>query len=189
MRLPIVCLALLLVPALGVASVGGAAVIEGVSFEPRLESDGITLDLRGYGLLHYLVFIKAYVGALYLPAAVDSARVLEDVPRRLEIAYFHAITAEDFAQATADKMADNVTPEAFRSLEPRLRQLNALYRDVRPGDRYALTYLPGQGTTLALNGTPLGTVPGADFAAALFAIWLGADPIDRGFKAALLGRP
>lgn len=181
-------LVLLLVTALTPANVDAAAVIEGVVFPSRLEKEGVTLDLRGYGLLHYLVFIKAYVGALYMPAGVAAERVLDDVPRRLELAYFHAIAAADFAQATAEKMADNVTPETFRELEPRLTRLNALYRDVRPGDRYALTYLPGQGTTLALNDTPLGTVPGADFAAAVFAIWLGADPIDRGFKAALLGR-
>ena len=45
--------------------------------------------------------------------------------------------------------------------------LNALYEDVKPGDRYALTYLPRLGTELALNGRRLGVVGGADFAAAV----------------------
>ena len=61
-------------------------------------------------------------------------------------------------------------------------------RDVQKGDRYALTYVPGAGTTLALNGRPLGTIEGADFAAALFTIWLGTkDPMDASFRLALLG--
>ena len=66
-------------------------------------------------------------------------------------------------------------------------QLAALYRDVEPGDRYALTFAPGRGTQLLLNGAPLGSIDGDDFAAAVFAIWLGADPIDRGFRDRLLG--
>ena len=38
-----------------------------------------------------------------------------------------------------------------------------------------------------LNGTPKGLIEGADFAAALFSIWLGPNPIDSKFKQALLG--
>jgi hypothetical protein len=71
-------------------------------------------------------------------------------------------------------------------LRPRLDQLNALYRDVEPGDRYSLTYVPDWGTELALNGVPLGRIPGADLAAAVFAIWLGDQPMDEPLKRRLL---
>jgi hypothetical protein len=50
-----------------------------------------------------------------------------------------------------------------------------------------LTYLPGIGTELALNGRPMGVIEGADFAAAIFSLWLGENPYDRQFKSALLG--
>ena len=56
---------------------------------------------------------------------------------------------------------------------------------MKPGDRYALTYIPGVGTELALNGKPKGVIEG-DFAAAYFAIWLGAKPLDASLKAQLL---
>ena len=59
-------------------------------------------------------------------------------------------------------------------LQSRIDNLAALYRDVKPGDRYALTYIPDEGTTLSLNGETLGSIPGDDFARAVFAIWLGA---------------
>ena len=59
---------------------------------------------------------------------------------------------------------------------------------VQPGDRYSLTYIPGVGTELALNGTPRGVIEGADFAAAIFSLWLGENPFDRQFKQALLGK-
>ncbi|MDD1633559.1 MAG: chalcone isomerase family protein, partial [Methylococcaceae bacterium] len=64
---------------------------------------------------------------------------------------------------------------------------NRLYRDVKEGDRYALDYAPGKGTTLSLNGSPLGTIEGADFAAAYYAIWLGAKPISDTMRDELTG--
>ena len=155
---------------------------DGVHATPRGE-----LSVRGQALLRYMVFIKAYAGVLYMPSDVGSEQVLGPVPRRLELAYYHAIAAEDFAKATAKKMAENVTPAEMIDLASRLEDFNALYRDVQPGDRYALTFMPGQGTELSLNGEPLGVIPGEDFAAAVFAIWLGPQPIDRGFKDELLG--
>jgi hypothetical protein len=74
-----------------------AAEIKGVVFDDSLRLGDITLPLRGTGLLKYLVFIDAYVAAFYLAEEVPSQKALGDVPRRLEIQYFHAIKAEDFA--------------------------------------------------------------------------------------------
>ena len=63
---------------------------------------------------------------------------------------------------------------------------DALYEDVEPGDRYALTYAPGVGTELALNGRRLGVLEGADFSAALFSIWIGDEPLDESLRDQLL---
>jgi hypothetical protein len=57
---------------------------------------------------------------------------------------------------------------------------------VEPGDRYTLTYAPGWGTELALNGEPLGRIAGPDFASAVFSIWLGDEPMDKPLKRRLL---
>ena len=51
-----------------------------------------------------------------------------------------------------------------------------------------MTCIPGRGTELALNGRPKGVIEGADFAAAVFAIWLGPKPLNKSFKAQLLER-
>ena len=169
------------------ASTGFGTVIEGVEFEQQIATDQGALELRGAGLLRYMIFIKAYVGALYLPQSVSSSAVLEDVPKHLVIEYFHAIDGEDFGPAAVKTMQKNVDAETLARLRPRIEYHNALYKDVKPGDRYSLTYLPGQGTTLRLNGVALGTVEGADFAAAMFAIWLGPQPIGNDFKQAVLG--
>jgi len=164
-----------------------AVKVEGITFAETYQMEDIELHLRGSGLLRYLVFIKAYVGAFYLLPQEDARQALGRTPRRLELEYFHAISASDFADATRQKIADNVPATTLARISARLEQFNTFYQDVQPGDRYALTYRPGSGTELSLNGTPLGRIEGDDFAAAVFAIWLGADPIDTDFRDALLG--
>jgi hypothetical protein len=167
-----------------------AAEIEGVTFAESVHSGESPLRLHGTGLLRYRVFIKGYVAALYLADSfagkATSEAVLGDVPRRLEIEYFWAIAAEDFARATVEGIERSAGREALVRLGPRIDRINSLYRDVRPGDRYALTYEPGVGTELALNGQRLGLIEGADFAAALFAIWLGEEPLDDSLRRQLL---
>ena len=173
---------------LALAATAAAKEIEGVRFADEVRAGTTVLRLNDVGLMRYRYVIKAYVAALYLPDGGRPNDVLADTPKRLEIEYFYAIQASGFANATTEGIAMNVAPEKVAPLRARIERLNALYRDVKPGDRYALTYLPGIGTELALNGTPLGTVEGADFAAAVFAIWLGPKAIDESLKTQLLGR-
>lgn len=165
-----------------------AAQVEGVTFEPAHRTADQVFELSGAGLLRYMGFIKAYVGALYLPPGVDPQQVLSDTAKRLEVEYFHAIAGEDFGPATIEGISRNVDEKTLARLMPKIEYHNSLYVDVQPGDRYALTYIPGRGTELTLNGEPRGIIEGAEFAAALFSIWLGPEPVSRSFKTALLGR-
>jgi hypothetical protein len=171
----------------GVSAAPEPATVEGVTFSREVRTGDSTLPLRGCGLLRYMVFIKAYVAAFYLPESIRSEDALGDVSKHLEIEYFHPITAQDFAKATSSSISRNLSLMTFQRLKPKIDEFNALYRDVKPGDRYALTYIPGRGTTLSWNGQPLGTVAGEDFAAGLFGIWIGANPLDSDLKRLLLG--
>jgi len=174
---------------LSLSAPAAGAELEGVRFAERHRVEDITLHLSCVGLLRYKIFIKAYVAGLYLGDGVTAAGVLGDVPKRLELSYFWSIDGADIASAGDEILARNVDPPTLETLRPRLRQLNQWYRDIKPGDRYALTYLPGRGTELALNGQRIGVIDGADFAAAYFRIWLGDDPIDASLRDQLLGCP
>jgi len=177
----------LLVPlALCLAWSAQAAEIEGVHFPQRRSIGATPLALHGVALLRYRVFFKGYVAALYLGEGVPASAVLEDVPRHLEIEYFWPIAAPHFAEATVAGIARNVEPAALEALRPSIEAFNRLYVDVEPGDRYAISYVPGSGTQLSLNGVPRGHVPGAAFSQALFSIWLGERPFDDDLKAQLL---
>ena len=163
-----------------------AGTIEGVEFAERVEAGDQELVLTGLGLLRYRVIFRGYVAALYLPAGTDPSQVLSDVAKRLELEYFWAIDGGDIREAGEELLARNVSAETMTLLRPRLDQIGALYEDVEPGDRYALTYVPGRGTELSKNGAALGVIEGADFAAAYFAIWLGDEPLDASLREQLL---
>jgi Chalcone isomerase-like len=168
------------------APLAPAAEIEGVTFAESYQAGSITMPLYGVGLAKFLRTIKVYVGALYLNHGTKPEMVLEDVPKRLELSYFRSVEAKDITRASEKNLADNVSQAVIAALRSRIDRLHRWYEDVKPGDRYALTYLPGIGTELALNGKRKGVVEGADFAAAYFAIWLGPDPINQVLKDGLL---
>ena len=163
-----------------------ATEIEGVEFAQSVPVGELRLPLRGLALLRYRLFFKAYVAGLYVSAQVPSDAILTDVAKRLEIEYFWHLDASDIAKAGREILQRNVSASEFAQLEEGLTRIDAAYRDVDPGDRYALTYLPGVGTRLSLNGESLVLVPGSLFAKAYFSIWLGARPIDEGLKQALM---
>ena len=164
----------------------GSSDISDFDFDSRISIDGVTVDLVGTGILRFLGF-KAYAGAFYLEKGVDPQMALTDRAKRIEIEYLRSIDREDFGPATEKIIMKNVDPETFNRLEGRINYHNSLYEDVKPGDRYSLTYIPGRGTELALNGEPKGVISGADFAAAIFSIWIGDKPISRSFKSDILG--
>ena len=161
--------------------------VAGVTFDKKITSGEQSLEIRGIGVLRYMHFIKVYAGALYTLPGINPEAVLSDTPKRIEVEYFQGLKAEDFGPATYAGLKRNLKTEEIERLRERIDYHNSLYQDVQPGDRYALTYIPGKGTELALNGQPVGIVKGADFAAAMFSLWLGDKPYDNEFKKALLG--
>jgi hypothetical protein len=163
-----------------------AAEVNGIKFDDHYAVGDTVLKIRGAGLLRVMAFAKVYVSALYLPEDCASKMVLSDVPKRLEVEYMRSIEGSDFGRVTNKKISENVDPQTYERLRPRIEYHNSLYQDVRPGDRYSLTYIPGKGTELALNGVPQGVIEGADFAAAVFSIWLGPKPINESLKKDLL---
>jgi hypothetical protein len=164
----------------------GLQVVDGVAFTRSYVGEGLSLRFHNAALLRYKVFFRGYVVGLYLPEGTDPTTALGEVPKRLEFHYFWEIPGPAFGKAGEEIITRNVDAGTLGTLRGRLDRINRAYRDVKPGDRYALTYLPGKGTELSLNGSPLLVVEGDDFAAAYFSIWLGEKPIDESLKKELL---
>lgn len=159
--------------------------VKSASFATQID-DGRRYEMIGHGLFTYLVW-DAYAGAYYQAAGYPRPAPESDVPRRLVLHYFHAIEADDFASTTLETVRAQVGAVDFPSIRRPLTALVDSYRSVAPGDRYSLTW-DGESLILALNGAPLYRSNDKALASAMFAIWLGEDPLDRDFRDALLGR-
>jgi len=158
----------------------------GERFERVVEIDGQRYALMGSGVFRYMIW-TAYAGAYYQLEGETEPQPLSDVPRRLELAYFHDIEAADFAEATEKTLKESLTLYEFNQIEQDLERLNQRYRDVTPGDRYLLSW-DGEWLRLALNGDVVFEDDSAEFASAMFGIWLGEHPLSDAFRDALLGQ-
>lgn len=156
-------------------------------FPERITNGPVDLVKIGEGTFRWM-FLKVYEGALYLDNRRPDADPLEDVAKCLELRYSLGLTAKQFRESGDGILEKNIGEDGMARFKGQLDRINAAYRDVEKGDRYALLYYPGEGTTLKLNGRPLVTVEGADFAAAYFSIWLGDNPAKASFREDLLGR-
>ncbi|WP_192035836.1 chalcone isomerase family protein [Halomonas sp. YLGW01] len=160
--------------------------VEGVAFPLQLEQQGQAYRLVGSGLFRYLIW-DAYAGAYYQASDALTPAPQSEVPRRLELHYFHAIDAEDFAEVTKDTLRDTLGNDAYQQIRRRVEAFSREYRDVAPGDRYTLSW-DGETLGLALNGETLFRDGDLPLANALFGIWLGDAPLGNDFRDALLGR-
>ena len=162
-----------------------AAINKGVPFEDRVTVDNIQLDLHGIGLLKWKYLINVYLVGLYKTEDVPINRVLQNVPKRLEFYFFVDMKASDFQKTGFQLMAQNIGEEKAKSLTRELEAFNELYRDVKAGQRYTLTFLPGKGLEMALDEKVLGLVAGDKFANAYLSIWLGPDPVSKALQEGL----
>ncbi len=161
------------------------AEINGIYFEEAITEGNNVLTFRGGGLLKWL-FFKVYRVALYLPLDVPSKNALDDVPKKMVFHYLLNMNTEQFAQSGENLLVNNASEYELSQIKTELDAIHNMYRDVKKGERYSLTYLPGKGTELALNGDVLGLIEGYNFAAVYFRIWLGENPVNDKLKHMLL---
>lgn len=155
---------------------------------PLLKEDGESFTCLGQTTFRWKSILKVYDIAFHLGTGQAAAKALTDIPMRLELIYHRPFTSDEIIKGGDTVLRRNVEKATFDKLSTRLAELNSAYVDVKPGDAYALTYVPGRGTSLRLNGKVLATIPGHDFAASYFSIWLGKAPISDSLRQTLLGR-
>jgi hypothetical protein len=89
--------------------------------------------------------------------------------------------------ALNDGLKDN-TPNASAQLRGQFTTLCGFFEEVRKGEQFVFSYLPGQGTIVEVKGSRKGLVEGKGFADALFRAWIGPRPgPGEDFKKKLLG--
>jgi hypothetical protein len=181
---------LILAVALTLAAVNaGAATVAGVKIDDTTTIGGQTLVLNGAALRKKL-FIKVYVGALYLPAKQNNAAAIlaADAPRQQVMQFIYEVDKGKMAEAWEEGLEDN-TPNASAEVKTAFKTLSTWMEDMKEGQRIVLTYVPGTGTTVEVNGKNKGTLGGKAVADAILNTWLGPKPgPGADFKKGVLGQ-
>ena len=167
-----------------------AVEVGDVELPERVElSDGEALVLNGAGMRKKF-FVSVYAAGLYLPEATQDAQavIAADGPRQVLMHFvYDGVSRDKITRGWSEGFRANLDDAAFADFEADLAAFNALFEDAREGDVYALTYRPGQGTEVRLNGETRGRIAGQGFIRALLSVWLGDHPADPSLKRALLG--
>jgi predicted deacylase len=174
---------------LAVAIPALALTLAGVNLEDHAAVAGQNLVLNGAGLRKKL-FIKVYVGGLYLPAKQSNAAgiLAADTPRRQVMHFLYSVSKDQMCDAWNEGLEQN-SKNASAEVKGAFKTLCNLMEPIPKGNRLVLTYVPGTGTTVEVNGHNKGTVPGKAAADAILATWIGPDPAPgQDFKKGVLGQ-
>lgn len=156
-------------------------------FADTFKDGELELVLMGVALKRFQV-LKAVAVGFYLEEDVEEDEILTSVPKRVEIALLQKISRDELIEEAVEGMRDNLSEEAFAKIGPDIERFSGWIRDGDPGDRYAVTFFPGQGSRVDLNGVKQGFIEAEDFALGYFSIYVGAKPTDPRAKRKLLGR-
>jgi Chalcone isomerase-like len=157
-----------------------------VKMPDTFEAGGKTLKLNGMGLRVKFI-VRVYVAGLYVENTTkDPEKIIaSDEARSVQLKMLRDLDKKTVAEAIAVGFEKN-SKKQLPALKERLDKLTAGLKDLKEGELFTLTYVPGKGTTVKGAGAEQ-NVPGKDFADALFAVWLGGDPVDPGCKKGMLG--
>jgi hypothetical protein len=183
---------------LAVSSWGGSAAwaqaveVANVKYEPVQDLAGQKLVLNDAGI-RYKFVVKVYTAGLYLTAKAGTpAEVLAmPGPKRIHISMLRDIDGNELGKLFTKGIEANVSREEFaKSINGvlKLSEIFASRKQLNSGDSFSVDYVPGVGSTVVLNGKPIGeTIKEPEFFSSLLRIWLGDKPADDNLKEALLG--
>ncbi len=165
-----------------------AATLAGVTLPDAVQAGNTKLVLNGLGVRTKFV-VKVYVAGLYLPQkSSDPAAILKpEVPKRIVMHFLHDAGKNQITDAFNDSFNDNA-PEIRKTLQAAVARFMAGLEPVKRGDEMVFTYVPGAGTSYALNGSEKLTISDPAFGALLFSVWLGPKPPNASLKKGLLGQ-
>jgi hypothetical protein len=161
-----------------------------VTMADTLQVGESTVTLTGMGIrTKTFLKVKVYVAGLYMenPSKDPQKIITEDETKRL---FIQGIGPTMKAKAIKEALwagFDANTPDRTEDLQKKMETVaNYFTEPAQKGDTFGFTYEPGTGTTVTIKGEKMPAVPGKDLMEAVFAIWFGDQPADKGLKKSVL---
>lgn len=149
------------------------AVASVFDFRPSVVVHDRSLHLVGKTPFVAGLFFKIYEAGLYLDKRPVHAEGIVEKPLYLELVYSRPIKAQQFRDA-ANSILEAILPqEKLAQYGELIEAVHESYQDVKEGDRYGLSSVPGKGLTLFLNDREVIHIPDDGFARDYLQIWLG----------------
>jgi len=170
------------------AASAAAVEVEGVQLPDTLSIQGQSLVLNGSGV-RTKFRISIYAGGLYLRQRTSDSQAIIDADEPMAVRMhmiYGRLTGAQMVEAI-DQGFDKATGGDTEPFADELDMLLSSLERVKADDVVDIYYLPGEGIGVLLNGEFKGSAGGLDFKKAVFAIWLGPDPVHKRLKAGMLG--
>lgn len=144
------------------------------------------LPLKSQAVATYLM-VDIYAVALYAPAGITATQALDQQKDlRLELYYLREIDRDDVIDAATSALERQQTPATLARLKPDLDRLHSSFRDIEPGDRYALDFRPQRGMNLEINGKVVFSSHNDELVKAYLGIWLAPKGLSDSLRKSLL---
>jgi len=161
----------------------------GMSVQENIKVGDTELVLNGAGLRKRL-FLKLYVGALYLPQSSNDAAgiIAADSPMAIRIHVRSDLVTRKKLLAALKEGLVKATKGNTAHIKNEIDALIGYFKgQVKAGDYYTLAYEPGVGIHIMKAEEKLGVVEGLPFKQALFSVWLSDNSIQKSLRDAMLG--
>jgi len=142
---------------------------------------------NGEGIRKKLMF-QVYKASLWVEKQSHDPRTVisSEAPKSIRLEMLRDVPGEKISEAITEGFNSN-SKSQMSALSGRLQRLNSKFPSMKQGDTVQLTYTPGKGTAVSVQGEVKETIEGKDFADALFSVWLGNKPVQEDLKTSLLG--
>jgi hypothetical protein len=163
-------------------------------FEPALQVQGTKLQMNGAGTRYKAGIFKVYDMAMYTTKKVGTPEELLALPgpKRLDFTALREVPGTDLGLLFIKGLQENSPKEQVQRhtvATTRLIEIFSGRSKLKPGDTFAMEFVPGKGTTFYIVGEAQGAAVGDDeFFEMVLRIWFGKSPVDRSLKDALLGQ-
>ncbi len=163
--------------------VGDATLPNTVTFQEQ------KLVINGAGMREKF-FFDIYAGGLYLKEkSADASKIAAaDETMAIKLHILSGMMSRSKMVNALKEGFEKSTNGNTKALDDRIsRFVGFIKEEIEAGQIYDIVYEKGKGSVIYKDGVEKGYVEGMDFKKALFNIWIGDKPADKGLKGEMLG--
>jgi len=168
------------------AMANDADLLKKADFPAQLQGQSPALERKSQAILNYL-WMDVYAAAFYSEPSISAQAAVSALsPQKLELYYFREIPRTDVIKAANTALERQQPTETLKRLRKELDRLHASYQDIKPGDRYDLSWDKADGMNVTRNGVVIFASTDAELAKIYFGIWLAPEGLSTDLREALL---